>query len=55
MLPQRNRHVNETTFQIGLRFQTGLSSLGVSCKDNLRARLHETRSELKSVSNIKPL
>ena len=27
-----NCHVNGTTFQSGLRFQTGLSSLRVSCK-----------------------
>ena len=27
-----NCHVNGTTFQIGLRLQTGLSSLRVSCK-----------------------
>ena len=28
-----NCHVNGTTFQSSLRFQTGLSSLRVSCKD----------------------
>ena len=31
-LPQWNRHVNETTFQSDLRFQTGLGSFQVSCK-----------------------
>ena len=35
-MPQRNFyancHVNGTTFQSGLRFQTGSSSLRVSCK-----------------------
>ena len=35
-LPQSNLyvncHVNGTTFQSGLRFKTGLSSLPVSCK-----------------------
>ena len=30
------RHVNETTFQSGLRFQTGLSSLRVSRKCALK-------------------
>ena len=38
-LPQWNHHVNchvnGTTFQTGLRFQTGLSSLRVSCKRTL--------------------
>ena len=32
MLPQWNCNVNETTFQSGLRFQTSLSLLRVSCK-----------------------
>ena len=31
-----NCHVNRTTFQSGLRFQTGLSSLRVSCKRALK-------------------
>ena len=34
-----NCHVNRTTFQSGLRFQTGLSSLRVSCKRALRVLL----------------
>ena len=33
-----NCHVNGTTFQSGLRFQTGLSSLWVSCKRALKKR-----------------
>ena len=33
-----NCHVNGTTFQSGLGFQTGLSSLRVSCKRALRSR-----------------
>ena len=32
LLVHVNCHVNGTTFQSGLRFQTGLSSLRVSCK-----------------------
>ena len=31
-LSQLNRYVNGTTFQSGLRFQTGWSSFRVSCK-----------------------
>ena len=41
-LPQWNHHanchVNKTTFQSRLRFQTGLSSLSVSCKRTLSFR-----------------
>ena len=32
-----------------VKFQTGLSSLRASCKRALKARLHETGSELKQV------
>ena len=34
-----NYHVNRKTFQISLRFQTGLSSLWVSCKCALKVVL----------------
>ena len=33
-----NCHVNRTTFQSGLRFQTGLSLLRVSCKRALKVK-----------------
>ena len=36
LLVHVNCHVNGTTFQSGLRFQTGLSSLRVSCKCALK-------------------
>ena len=38
-LPQWNCHVNGTTFQSGLRFQTGLSLLWVSCKHAVRVKM----------------
>ena len=37
-LPQQN-HVNGTIFQSGLRPQTGLSSLWVSCKRTLSGKI----------------
>ena len=36
----RCRSVNETTFQSGFRFQTGLSSLRVSCKRALQSSFY---------------
>ena len=47
----------EVKFYPEVKSQTGLSSLRVSCKGalNLRARLHETRSELKPIWKLKPL
>ena len=41
---QWNCHVNETTFQSGLRFQTGLSSLLVSCKRSLNGILPSSQN-----------
>ena len=40
LLVHVNCHVNGTTFQSGLRFQTGLSSLQVSCKRALIVQLY---------------
>ena len=54
-LPQRNVHVNchvnGTTFQSGLRFQTVLSSLRVSCKRALTYR--QILQELLQFKEIK--
>ena len=53
-LPQRNLHVNchvsGTTFQSGLRFQTGLSSLRVSCKRSLITHIMHTRTQMTNQS-----
>ena len=38
-MPQQNLNVNGTTFQSGLRFQTGSSSLQASCKRSVRQDL----------------
>ena len=55
---QWNCHVNGATFQSGLGFQTGFSSLRISSKRalrSIRARSHETRSEIKPVWDLKVL
>ena len=44
----------EVKFYLEEKSQTGLSSLRVSCKCNLRACLHETPSELKPLWNVVP-
>ena len=44
LLVHVNCHVNGTTFQSGLRFQTGLSSLRVSCKRALNLRKKADRN-----------
>ena len=50
-MPQRNLHVNwdvkGTTFQSGLRFLTGLSSLQVSCKRAPREMDMDARQSVK--------
>ena len=55
MLLQWNYHLNGTTFQSGLRFQTSLSSLWVSCKCALRVKVDAPLSsaDIKFILNQK--
>ena len=48
-----NCHVNGTTFQSGLRFQTGSSSLWVSCKRAVSSGLFSTRVPTSTLVNYK--
>ena len=52
-LPQRNLHVNchvnRTTFQSVLRFQTGLSSFRVSCKHALKCLVNSCKNDIFTI------